>query len=77
MAHPTHEARKLLEQALKLPAEAGAALAGSLIDSLDEPVDEDAASEWEKELQRRIQQLASGTIRAIPWSEARLRILRP
>jgi putative addiction module component (TIGR02574 family) len=77
MAPPAKETRKLLEEALKLPAEARAALAGSLIDSLDEAVDDDVESEWEKEFQRRIKDLESGTIRAVPWSEARRRILKP
>jgi hypothetical protein len=41
---------KLLEKALKLPAEARAALAGSLIESLDETVDEDAEAAWAEEI---------------------------
>lgn len=66
---------RLLEEALKLPAEARAALAGSLLDSLDETVDQDAEQAWEAEIARRIEDLDSGRVKAVPWSEARRRIL--
>ncbi|MBI3694312.1 MAG: addiction module protein [Acidobacteria bacterium] len=67
---------KLLEEALKLPAEARAALAGSLIESLDETVDEDAEAAWAEEIVRRVRELDSGRAKTIPWSEARKIILR-
>lgn len=69
------ETTKLLEEALKLPSEARAALAGSLIDSLDEIVDEDAEAVWTTELSRRLRELDSGAVRAVPWAEARRRIV--
>lgn len=68
------EARKLLEEALRLPPEARAAIAGSLLDSLDDVIDEDAESEWEREVARRLQELDSGKVKPLPWSEARRRI---
>jgi len=68
---------KLLEEALKLPPEARAALAGSLIDSLDEVVDEDAEAAWATEISRRVQELDSGSVRTVPWAEARRRIVGP
>jgi len=37
---------EILMQALTLPPEARAALADSLLDSLDTDVDEDAAEQW-------------------------------
>jgi hypothetical protein len=43
MFHVKNNPSELLEKALKLPAAARAALAGSLIESLDETVDEDAS----------------------------------
>ena len=66
---------KLLERALKLPAEARAALAGSLIESLDETVDENAEAAWEEEIARRVRELDSGKAKTIPWSKARRMIL--
>ena len=61
----------LLKEALKLPPEARAALAGFLLDSLDEEVDEDAEAAWHAEIDRRIREIDSGTVKTIPWSEAR------
>lgn len=64
-------ASKLLEKALKLPAEERAQLAGSLIESLDETVDDDAESAWADEITRRVRDLDSGKAKTIPWSKAR------
>jgi len=69
-----HDTDDLLERALKLPAEARAALAGSLIDSLDETVDEGAEEAWAAEIARRLGDLRAGRVKLIPWSEARRRI---
>ena len=65
------EISELLKKALALPAEARAALAGSLLDSLDETVDAAAEEEWRKEIARRIQELDSGKVKPIAWAEAR------
>ena len=62
---------RIIEEALKLPLEARAALAGSLIESLDESVDENAEAAWADEIARRIQDLDSGRAKTIPWSKAR------
>ena len=64
----------ILKQALKLPPEARAALAGSLIDSLDEPLDFDAESAWEAEIAARVREIDEGKITLIPWAEARAKI---
>lgn len=64
----------LLKEALKLPPEARAALAGSLLDSLDQEVDEDAEAAWHAEIDRRLRELDSGTVKPVPWFEARRRI---
>jgi putative addiction module component (TIGR02574 family) len=66
---------KLLEEALKLPVEARAALAGSLIESLDETGDEDAEAAWAAEISERVRELDSGKAKTIPWPEARRMIL--
>lgn len=67
--------RKILEEALRLPIEARAALAGYLIESLDDAVDEDAEAAWGKEIARRIEELDKGTVKTVPWSVARRQIL--
>ena len=71
----TSDVKKLLDEALRLPTEVRAALAGSLIESLDETVDEDAESAWAEKIQRRIEEIESGTVKTVPWSKARRMIL--
>ena len=64
----------ILKHALKLPPEARAALAGSLLDSLDEPLDRNAESAWEAEIALRVREIDDGKVTLIPWAEARARI---
>ncbi len=71
---PRH--KKVLEEALRLPAEARAALAGHLLESLDDSVDEDVELAWSKEIARRIDDLDRGKVKTVPWSVARRQILR-
>jgi putative addiction module component (TIGR02574 family) len=68
------DAEQLLAEALELPPEQRAALAGELIQSLDPQVDEDAEAAWSEEIRRRLERLDSGLAKQIPWSEARRRI---
>lgn len=65
----------ILRDALQLPPEARAALADSLLESLDSETDPQAESEWRREIRRRIADLDSGVVAAVPWSEARARLL--
>jgi putative addiction module component (TIGR02574 family) len=71
----SRHAGEILKEALALPSETRAALADSLWDSLDHEVDEDAEQAWHKEIQRRLAEVQSGAVAAIPWSEARSRLL--
>jgi putative addiction module component (TIGR02574 family) len=71
------DATKLLEAALKLPPEVRAAIAGSLLDSLDTTVDADAEAEWEREIARRLKDLDSSHPHLVSWSDARRKILGP
>ena len=67
--------QKVLDEVLRLPLEARAALVGHLLDSLDDAVDEDAESAWSKEIARRIDELDRGKVKTVPWSVARRQIL--
>ena len=60
----TPDVSELLKKALALPPEARAALAGSLLDSLDDTVDAFAKEEWSRESARRIEELDSGKVEA-------------
>jgi len=70
----TQEVSELLKKALALPVEARAALAGSLLESLEDTLDASAEEEWKREIARRIAELDSGKVKPIPWAEARRQI---
>lgn len=71
----TPNTRRILDEALELPKEARAALAASLIDSLDDEVDEDAEALWEAEIAERVREVRENRVDMVPWSEARRRIM--
>jgi putative addiction module component (TIGR02574 family) len=68
------EIEEILEKALELPPEARAAIAGSLLESLDDTVDEDAETAWEEEVLLRLRALDEGRVKVAPWAELRRRI---
>lgn len=70
----TKEVSELLRKAMALPPEARAALAGSLLESLDDHVDVSAEEAWNAEISRRIEELDSGKVKPVPWAEARRQI---
>jgi len=63
--------QKLLEDALRLPDTERAELAASLIDSLDEHVDDKVPEAWDSEVLRRLAELDRGEVKPVPWPEAR------
>ena len=66
---------ELLKKALALPPEARAALAGSLLESLDnEPAEEGVEAAWNEEIKRRIEEIDSGKAQMIPYEEVRRRL---
>jgi len=70
----SQEVSELLQKALALPPEARAALAGSLLESLDDTVDPSAEEAWSQEIARRIEELDSGKVKPMPWADARRQI---
>lgn len=62
---------ELFKKALALPDHERAELAGSLLDSLDTSVDENADAAWQAEIARRLDDVQSGRVKTIPWSEVR------
>jgi putative addiction module component (TIGR02574 family) len=70
----TEEEKRLLRDAMKLPPEARAALAGSLLESLDESIDENAEAAWAAEIAKRAAEIDQRSVVMIPWAEARRRI---
>jgi len=78
MTRATH---KLFEQAMDLPPSLRRTLAKSLLDSLqpaNDPFYANLAIEkaWNAELARRVRELESGEVKAIPWETIRRAALR-
>jgi putative addiction module component (TIGR02574 family) len=73
-AMPT-ELKDIAAEALGLPLTARAELAGQLLDSLDDPCEEENDQLWAQEAERRYSEYKAGNIEAVPAEEvfARLR----
>jgi putative addiction module component (TIGR02574 family) len=71
------DAQEILNAALKLNDQEKAALAASLIESLDPDYDEGCDEAWAAEVAKRAQEIDSGQVKTVPWSEAREMILQP
>ena len=67
-------AAELLTHALKLPPAARAALADSLIDSLDTEIDENAEEVWRGEIARRVRELDAGAVQTVAWDDVRRKL---
>ena len=70
-------AKDILDAALKLNDQEKAAIAASLIESLDPDFDEGCDEAWAAEIAKRMRELDSGQVKTVPWSEARRMILQP
>jgi putative addiction module component (TIGR02574 family) len=57
-----------------LPAEARAALIDSLLESLDDRIDEDAEECWRHEIHRRLEEMDDGALKLLPWDNTRRRL---
>jgi putative addiction module component (TIGR02574 family) len=68
------DAQELLKKALALPDKERADLAGSLIDSLDDTVDENAEAAWQEEIVRRLEDVQSGKVKTTSWDEVRQKV---
>ena len=69
------DAAELLKDALSLPPEGRAALADSLLESLDQEIDADAEQAWFDEIQKRLREIDTGAVEMLPWEEAERRLL--
>ena len=65
------DAEEILNAALKLNEKEKAAIAASLLESLDPLVDDDVESAWQTEIQKRLHEIETGTVSLVPWSEVR------
>ena len=67
---------EVLKLALTLDEQGRASVAGALIESLQPEADPDAEQAWDAEIRRRVEELDSGAVQTIPWSEVRRRLFR-
>jgi len=68
----------LLKRSLSRPVDERAALANTLLDSLDQANDQadDSVQEaWDKEVARRMKDLDAGRAVTVPWEELRIQLL--
>ena len=72
----TRTAEMLLKKVLHLDEKDRASVAGALLESLHDQADPDAEETWDREIQRRVEELYSGAVQTIPWSEVRARLFR-
>jgi len=68
------EVTDLLKRALALSADERAALANTLLDSL-ETVDESVQEAWDKEVARRMEDLKAGKAVTVPWEQLHRELL--
>lgn len=71
----TDEAKKLFEEAMRLPVRQRARLLSSLIDSLEESDEVDVEQAWIDEVHKRARELETGQVQGLTWAEARRVIL--
>ena len=67
-------ARELFEEAMRLDPKERATLMRLLVDNLDAESEEGAEEAWRAEIERRIEELDSGQVQAVPWEELRARL---
>ena len=70
------KANEILEQALALDEADRATVAGALIESLEGPADPGAEETWSEVIKRRVEEIESGSVETVPWSEVRERLFR-
>lgn len=69
--------KNIIDKALQLPPEARAALAGSLLESLEDlgNIPDETELLWQQEISRRIAALDAGKLDTLPWHEVRRQLL--
>ncbi len=72
----TKEVIELFKRASDLPESDRATLAGLLIDSLETARDSGVDAAWDEEIERRLTELDSGAVKAVPWEAVRAKLDR-
>jgi putative addiction module component (TIGR02574 family) len=64
----------VLDEVLALTADEHSAVAAALLDSLEDADTASISDAWREEVKRRRNELRSGVVRALPWSEVKQRL---
>jgi putative addiction module component (TIGR02574 family) len=72
----TTKVKRIFDDAMKLTEKQRAELTGKLLDTLEPHPDQDVHAAWAAEIEKRVDELERGIVKAVPWSEARKRIAR-
>jgi putative addiction module component (TIGR02574 family) len=65
------EAQELPKKVLALPEKERADLASTLIESLDQTIDENTEAAWQEEILRRLEEVRSGKAKTTSWDNVR------
>jgi putative addiction module component (TIGR02574 family) len=68
--------QQLFHNALRLSDRDRAELASLLLESLEEEHDEQSETAWSDEIAQRLEELKSGSVTPIPWTEVRRRLMK-
>ncbi|QQR81080.1 MAG: addiction module protein [Deltaproteobacteria bacterium] len=66
--------KKIVDEALQMPVEERARLAEQLISSLDLSPDFNTEVEWQKEIQKRLDEIKDNKVTCIPWEDVRRKL---
>ena len=67
-------AEDLFRPASSLDERERAALAGLLLESLEDPIDEDIESAWRDEVERRLADIDSSSVKLVPWEDVKAKL---
>ena len=68
--------RELFRQASVLNEHDRATLAGLLLESLEHDIDKDVGSAWKEEIEQRLAELDTGSVKRAPWEEVKAKLMR-
>jgi putative addiction module component (TIGR02574 family) len=71
----SERAAAVLTEVLNWPATERGDLAAKLLESLDPGADADAEVAWDEEIRQRLEEVRSGRVTPVSWTEARRQIL--
>jgi putative addiction module component (TIGR02574 family) len=63
--------KEFIREAVELPENDRAMLAGVMLESLDPRPTPEVSSAWSREIERRVQEIDDGTVELLEWQDVR------